>query len=549
MRRLADLVLVLGLVAFALATWPMGFTPAGEALPAGPAWAGFRDHLLDGPDAGRWAEQAMALRAGDAARLDPHRMPTWTLLTTLLGLTGLPVALAGHLVNHGMRVALGPILYLCGRRLSLAPAAAAGAALLVLASPPLSLASRRFGIDTTVSFAWPVALLAAWAGAAHPLGGLAAGLVAALAAAAHFTTIPAPLALLVAVFMAAPPGRRLGPSLGFLLGTVAGLAVIFQIFPAISPWMLLGSFAEGIAPAQVGADPSQGAPAWGRAAEVLRAGLVTAPGEAGTWLGQHSRPWPPALLLGLVALGLFGPALRARPDRVEGLYALLPRRGRISLERLSRGLDTGLPLGLMLLPVPLLFVAQAPSRYVNNLVPLVVLLLARGLAVVGALGDTLLAGPLRLRRWPRGLLQSVVVLAFVAPPIGAWWAELGPTPPPREEVIAREAGLAVRGRFGEGVGVATLLHEVAAQAGGWACPFPGSCPEAADAGAFEACLDLLARECPGEGDIPWVVGVRAQDDRPPARVAMDAWIAERHPLVGEWACEALSLRAYALPRR
>ena len=158
-----DAAAVVVLVVVALVTWQHDSATAGLTPAAGaPAWSTTRDALLDGPDAGRWLWQAKALVAGDSDRLDPHRMPAWTLLTVLAAaVTRYPLVVAGHLVNHLLGVVIGPVVYGLGRVYSLgrAPALAAGA--LVVLSPTWMESCRAFGVDPTVTFLWPAGLLLA----------------------------------------------------------------------------------------------------------------------------------------------------------------------------------------------------------------------------------------------------------------------------------------------------------------------------------------------------------------------------------------------------
>ncbi len=550
---IADTAAVAALVAVAVYTWQDGAAPSPR--PDAPAWATFRDALLDGPDAGRWAYQLRALVEGRAEYLDPHRSPTWTLLSAVvLQLTGLPVALAGHLTNHLLRVALGPVLYGLARALGLGRAPSLAVGIAVMLSPYVTQASQRFGVDPTVLLVWPASLLAALACAPRPWLSPLAGMVAGLATAAHFTTIPALLPALLALVFAAPPGVRLRSALGFVAGAAFVLVAAYRTLPSMDPFMLFASINHGIAtPHQWTSGPVAG----GRALEVLAQGLVDGVRESFRWLTFRAAPrgLPVAVVGVLLFVGALGPWLTTRSERLPVYLAYVPRRLRLPVEAAARGVGGGLPTLTVLTPVPLLFASQAAERYADNLLPVALVLVVRGVASVGAGLDRLAARLLAPRaRWPFGVIQVALVVAFVA---AFAWTNTGGRVESVElsaELLAQdtmilEAADALAARFPAGTGVMSPVPEVGALAGGYFCPLRRKCPRTADDAAFRACLQVLARECSGDGGIAYVIGRwREMDQRTPAEVAMDAWVAERWPPFAEFAGPALELSLVEIPR-
>ena len=65
-----------------------------------PGWATPHDLVLDGPDAGEWAINAMKMARLDLAAVDEHRMPAWLIAVAVIYKALPDIAMAGHLVNH-----------------------------------------------------------------------------------------------------------------------------------------------------------------------------------------------------------------------------------------------------------------------------------------------------------------------------------------------------------------------------------------------------------------------------------------------------------------
>lgn len=531
-RRL-DAAAVVLLVGVALAAWHHDATTTGLAPGAGaPAWSTARDGLLDGPDAGRWLWQAKALVAGERDRLDPHRMPTWTLLTVLVaGVTRYPLVLAGHLVNHLLGVVIGPVVYGLGRVYDLgrAPALAAGA--LVVLSPTWLESCRAFGVDPTVSFLWPAGLLLAALAGARPWLAPVAGALAAAVSAAHFTSIPAPIPLLVGLLAAAPAGTRLRATLGYTLGLGAALFTIYQVLPPVAPAALVLSVTGGIAPRHLDvADPYDPALAQG-AWRAIEAGGRLAPQEAARWL-IRATGLPGPVAAALFVLGGVGPGLGA-PARA--------RRRRARSAPLA-GLAPAVAPVLALTPVLAMLVAQAPNRYLDNFAPLGVLLVLRGVASVGGALSRGLSGS-----------NGAAALGAVAATAASVVARLDDMAPRRRlepDLALKAAGERLAARIAPGDEVATVVPELAAYAGAYACAEPFVCPGEGPAFDPVRCMGIIERECAGEGPIPYVVAVsRPVDGRPALRVQVDAWVIERWPPAPLVTGAAWDIGVSAVPRR
>ena len=517
----------LALLAVASCLWWQGAHEAAGEVPAGaPAWATLQDHLLDGPDAGWWAWQAQALAEGTRDRLDPHRMPTWTLATVAMAwLTGLSNTLAGHLVNHVAAVLVGPVTYVLGRPLAMSRSASFAAGLLVLLCPAVVLPSRAFGVDVSVSFLWPAALLVAFAAGPRPWLAPLAGVAAGLTCAAHFTTLPAPVPLALAVLVFAPHGGRLQAIAGFGLGLLGTLAVVASLLQMVTPDVLAQSIVEGIAPVRLEAHPGADVLA-SRAWTVFEQGSRVAWDVTGRWLGQRAGAdvVPSAIVLVLLAVGVVGPGLQLGEPGATG------RRGRGRRgQRIATGLRAGIVPLLLLTPVPVLAAAGAQARYLDNLAPIAILLVVRGAAALGACVDAAVAT--RAPRWPTGLGQAAAAAAFALACAGADLRASASRPASEDQLVLFEAGRALAATFGPGVDLATVVPDLAASAGTWDCPHLRICPATADEPSYRSCLQAFARDCRGEGDIPYVIVVRTPaDGRPAPRAAMDAWVEARWPV-------------------
>lgn len=549
--RALDAALVALLLLAGWFAWSRGAAPGDPALPPGtPAWAGFRDLLLDGPDAGRWAEQAIALGAGAFSRLDPHRLPTWTLLTVAVGrVWGLDVPLAGHLTNHLLQLGLGALVFGLGRAARMGRGPAAAAALAVLLQPELRSGASRFQVDVAVSVAWPAVLAAALAGGRSRLGAALAGAVAALGFTTHFTTLPAVVPAVVALVGAAPPGRRLRALGAFTLPFVGVAWAIHRVLPPMPLSLLLPSVMAGMVPIDQAHAPVAEPPLQ-RVMDAVRLNGAVATTSALRWLGSTvsggrvEGGW----IVGLMGLGALGPGLGRRPEVPPGWVGRVPRGVRLQAEWAARGVVAGGAVALALAPVPVLFLAGAPLRYANTFLPLVLLLVFRGLAGLGAAAAAAWG---RLRPGARGgaafgagfagLFAIGTLVGRPSPSLAAIDADAA---------LMVEIGAAIRERYPPGSDVAAFVHEVSAAAGGLACPTP-DCPTSTTDAALARCVDTIRASCVGGADsVPYAVVVtRPRDDRFVTRAALDAYVLARWAPFATFEDDTLSVSLVAVPRR
>lgn len=489
-----------------------------------PAWARFRDHLLDGPDAGMWAANAAALVNGRLADLDGHRLPLFPRLSALLAEATGSVPLAGHLVAHLCLVGLGAVVYLLGV-CWMSRGLAFGAAVAAVVYPPAVYASERFGVDPLVTLALPAALLAAEGAARDARFALPAGVLVGAFAGTHLTTLGIPVAAVVLVLLRGGR-RRLRSAALCVAGIGLGLAVMFRNYP-ILPWdILVGTLSEGVRNGNPHGGGSSGASV---SVSVLLAGLPEALERFVAYAAENARPawvpWYPSLVLPW--LGLVG--------------ALVGPGG--WLARVGRGLGVGLPLALALAP-PLAFAAAgAPERYTDNFHPLVVLLLFRGLdLLVGGVEAWAGTRPV----WIPGAAGMITGLLAAA---GSWSGGLVraalDNPPTPEDTNAWRLGTLLAGQFPPGGGLASTNREAIAYAQRVVCPTSTGQKYWHDP---EPARAWLRAECPGEGEIPYVVSTGPQDDRTPARRDLDRWVQANGRFVTELHLPGLDAWVYGVAR-
>jgi hypothetical protein len=536
-RALAlDAAALLGLLALPILAW----NREGVTRSAGQAWWEVdTDPYLFGPDAGAWAQNALALHQGRLADLDPHRLPTWTLFTSwTMDLTGWDVVYAGHLVNRAEHVLLGPVLYLLGRSLGLGALSVAAAALVVI-QPALLAAACRFGIDPTVTFLVPLMLLTArWGGRVWWLAPLS-GAVAGLTMVSHLTAVAFPLCgLLLCLVSGRGVWRRL--LAGILYGLAAWLTFkwVFSVFPMLPSVFFENAIAEGISPT-AGAAPSSQATSREAALEILKANGGKALDGALVFIAEHFRPTalPWALGVALVWLGLLGPgAVRALPAG-GGWRARAGAVARSGLE--------GLAVASALAPLLAFAASKAPERYSENLLPVAAFVTVRGGATVLAFAAAL-AGLRLAPRWRRLLEPALFAAAALIWGVGAWREPhaAAPVKASPEERRALPIGRALAEHFPPGGAGASALREVLPYANLRYCPST-VCPFSDTEASYAQCVTILQKECAGEGDIPLVVvdGLTTEQ-RSERRAHFEEWVGTRLAPVATVG----NAKIYALPR-
>jgi hypothetical protein len=512
---LADVVVLLILVAIGLTVWPM------DGAPGLPWWAGPADPLLEGPDSGAWAANVLAWTTGETQYLEAHRMPTFILFSGMASAWTANVAFAGHLVNHLAHLLTPLCVYGIGRMMG-SRSVGLGAGVLTAVCPFLVQASWRYGVDPTVAFIVPFSLMMALFAAKRWWLGPLAGVAGALAMTAHFTTlfhaIPAGVAILL--FSKGWP-HRLKAAGGYIIGVGMTWKLIFGTFVWGGVKILSEAVPEGIVKGTQ-ATVGQVETDWEAPMAVLRENMGDSVGTSIQLVmgGLHGSilPWGLAVVcawIGIIGLGLGRPSAAKGPLRWLGLFEW-------------RG---GLVLLLALGPLPILAAAQAEARYSYNLLPIVALLFARGMV-----GPCLLVDRLACRffkRWKAGLLGLVLVCVVGRDFWGASLWKHKPLPPPMSARAGWIIGGAIMANFEQIGGVVCPFREAIPYTGGRYCP-KTRCPNEVNIEAFWDCAQLMDEQCEGEGPLPYVVmWRRAHDERDVPRKAMDQWAIETWGTVAE----------------
>ncbi len=540
----ADVAAVVVVCAVVTSVWRGMGARTGPAPAGAPAWATPHDLLLFGPDAGMWAANAMAIHLGRWELVDPHRMPTWSLIVAVVLHVQPDVAIAAHLTNHALRVALPLVVYVVGAATG-GRGAGFAAALACAVLSPVVLASASSSVDPLVALAQPLALLGGVLAARVPLLSPVGGALAGLATLSHLTTLGVWGPGLVMAFALGRAGwRRWASLVGFAIGAALALRGITDVHPML-PWNLfVDSLAEGVSPESVAHANRDLTTATDR----VLAGLPSAAdATVATILGAlrpRWLPWHAALVLPwLGVLGLFLPvAPDTRPVRPPRRWA----RAYAAVHAVWRGglhLLPGLAILVGLTPMFAFAAAGSPTRYSVMFLPTAALLLARGLASAFGAIDLLILR--RWARWPQGGLVAASGVAWAWMSIDPATRPLGLGPPRLEHVATRTLGATIARHFGPGGGVACMIREAAPYAGRGYCPTT-QCPS--HARAIGKCLEVLREECTGEGPVPYVVAVRPKDDRAEWRATLDAWIAERYDPIEVVNTPEFVAEVYAIPR-
>ena len=540
----ADVAAIVALLTIGLLFWPRfaGF-PGSSMFGDAPFWSTIHDLMLMGPDAGEWASGALKVRWGEFDQLDVHRMPTWLLLVGTMLFAQPDPALAGHLVNHLLHLMMPVVIYGLGRAGG-SRAVGLGAGAISACCVALIESSRGYGVDPAVACLLPLAMLAALTTRWRWWLAAPAGVVAALAAATHFTTLPFVGPPVIAVLLRGPAGWRRFAAVVLHAGVTAlALLLLFQLFPFPPKRVLANAVSEGIAPTSVDSSSKEIALS-DKALEILEAGRDGAVNDAVNNVMLAIKPaWIPwHLALALPWLGVVGAGLTRRRKRPDGAVPL-PRWRRVLG---AHDLGLGIPLLLCLAPLPVLAAADAPLRYGANLLPFAALLLMRGLISPLALAEM---GISRLwHPWPRGLIAGAVAVGVAV----AAWQVAEPRrrilPPVDQGMASRRLGQALQENFSTRGGAVCQDREAAAIAGRSFCP-QSNCPHAASEAAYRRCLGILLEECGGEGPIPYVVLTdtnRYPSDDP--HRGMDEWVRDRWGTVAEVHTAHYLAHVVAIPR-
>ena len=533
--------IAIGLVAIlpTLAWQREGVTPAEGK----PSWVFDSDQYLYGPDAAAWAQNALALHQGRLADLDPHRLPTWTILTAgAMRWLDLDVAMAGHLVNRAEFVLLGPVVYLLGRALGLRAFALLAAAL--VAMQPMLLASAcRFSVDPTVTFLVPLTLLTAWCAGRWWWTAAFGGMIAGLTMVCHLTTIAYPATGLLFCLAAGRGWWRVASLVLYAAGAYLVFRYVFSIFPILPDEFFRDALAEGITPTGGDLTSAGREAAREHALETLRVNAPVALDTAVRLILSTFRPVlvPWAVLLPVAWLGCLGPdAVRRPAEAVTGSAAWATAR------RVGGSLAGGFALATASAPLVAFAAAKSPERYSWNLLAAGAVLFARGAAtLVAGLVHLPLPGPGRAAL--RGRLELGLAVACTAAWAWGEWEEphqRAPITAPMEERRALSIGQALSEHFPPGIGAASCLREALPYAGLTYCPHT-VCPFDDNEVGYRRCVAILREECTGEGDIPLVVtGGLTLEQRGEKRAHFETWIGTRLKPVAN----AGGADIYAIPR-
>lgn len=498
-------------------------------------WGNLQDWLLIGPDAGNWAANAEAWRAGVA--LDPHRLPVYSMLTAWFTAIFGDVVFAGHQVNHLLSALLAVLAYGIGR-LSSGRAVAIAAAFLTAWSPELVNNQLYFGVDPALQFA--VLLLAITCLLAMQKGTwlwvVVAGLALSWAIATHYLLLLfIPVSAFCMLLMKRPWALRIRFALAFLLVGWLGFQFLARHYDTLSIRMIFSVFTEGVAGSD-GRVLAEGPMAGETATNLVVHNLPTAPRLA-IQRGLRSMkvegvPW--LLLLTLFWIGIAGWGLRNRG------------RGAIDWR-------TSLFFLAFLSPLIGLEASRAPDRYALFSRPLFFLIVARGTVSIGCLIEASLS-----RSWApwnklprklfRGILSGILAIGLISvykTPFGQRW-EL--YPPVNEGLGDRAIAAKITENFTRQGGIVTTSQALEFFTGRSRCP-GNFCPRGSDE-AVAQCFDEILRQCTGGGNIPYVVSTSSNvglgDQR---NQAVDAAVAANFERIAVHRGEGLTLELYTLERR
>lgn len=530
--RWLDLLCVIALIGAGVLHWPTGDVSLSVVGPDAPSWGTMRDALLDGPDAGEWARCTLAFHDGRYDQLATHRLPSWILVTNALMVLEDSVVRAGHLANHILNVSVGLCIFAIGRMWGNRWVGFGAGALAMLSGHALAV-SLRFGVDATVIAMVPLTMLGAVIAVRSTSLSVLSGVLAALATATHFSTLPYVLPALAFILMAGGKRRWLAAT-GHLIGFGSALYLLSLVFP-VSTWEgFQVSIANGIAPGYQGAGRVSN---WDTAYGIIESGMATAVERSVAQLLVQVRPsWLPwSFALILPWLGVFGVGLK-------------PLKRGVTQASLWARTDLAMGVGLLLClaPLPVFAAAQSPLRYADNLSALGALLLVRGMA--SALW--MLMALARLHRWP-GLTKSVFASMGIVLFLGAV-EDAKPARrllyPTLEEVGYWQLGKALSEHFSPGDGVASPIREALVEGRLSYCP-QRICPQVATEDAYWECLSVHALECDGQGPIGYVVTTaELYDPNARARRDMDVWVAAKWQPVAEVENPRFKASIYQIPR-
>lgn len=527
-----DLICVVALIGAGVMHWPTGDVSLSVPGPEPPVWGTVRDALLDGPDAGEWARSMMAFHDGRYNQLETHRLPSWILVVNAVMSIEPSVVRAGHLANHLLNLLVGLGVFAIGRLWGHRWIGLGAGALAMLSGHALSV-SLRFGVDAAVIALVPLAMVGAVLATRNWKFGLVSGLLAALATATHFSTLPYMLPALALILMAGE--HRFRAAAGHLLGFGVLLYGFTLVFPVTTWEGFQVAIANGISPGYQGQGRVSN---WDNALEIMRSGMGTAIERSVAQMLVQIRPdwmpWQAATILPW--LGVLGIGLKRSDSASTGVADWWKRTD----------LAMGLALLFCLAPLPVLAAASAPLRYADNLLPAGALLLVRGMAS----SLWMLLQLSRIGARPNAHRVAMAALGSIL--LGGAISDAEPARrvlyPTLEEVGYWQLGQELSKHFSPGSGVASPVREALVEGNLQYCP-QRICPDKATPEEFWKCLSVHALECDGEDPVGYVVTTAdLYDPNAVARRDMDRWVAEQWTPVAVVDNPKFSAQIYAIPR-
>lgn len=523
--------------------------------------------LTPGPDAGNWAIEMQNWL--DGVSLDSHRPPVFTLFGAMASTLFGDVVFAGHMVNHllSFLVVLGT--YALGRSTS-GRGPALAAALLVATYPDLIADKGKFGVDPSQHLAiLTLTFCTWWATQGRWWRLLPAGLAVGFAAAAHFFsmafTVPAALMLV----LSDPPWRRYVPGwlplearkllyrefawkwLFRITAPIMVLIVGYATFLFLMRWHpnialsdVVNVYIEGVfdmsgqrsgaAPALNPEDAGQKI-SFAQAVTTILGRLDKAPAllydtVLKPWM-ISPLSWQPLVFLG--GLGLLGPGLRKSPPRAWVPWDWRP----------------GVWFAVFLLPLVGMAASGAPPRYFLWAMPIIFLVIARGLGSLATGMETLFRR--LVPAWPQGslsLLVCAVAGIWLATSFSRDWTAKQRFPVDTG-LVNRRIGKMVRAQFGPGDCIVTGSQEQLFYTGRFRF-LAASCAPGNSFGPLESCLTGMLSQCPNDEDIPYVLTQNKSHgvgDRP--NMALRAIVLRNFKVAGTVKYKHYTVKIYRMKRK
>jgi|GEM_PF-2431819 len=455
-------------------------------------WGNLQDWLLIGPDAGNWARNAEAWASGGV--LDPHRLPTYTMLNAwFYGFFG-DVVVGGHMLNHLLSALLGVVAYGIGRSTS-GRAVGLGAGLLTAWSPELFNEQLKYGVDPALQLSVVFLALCTWLAMRKGtwpwivLMGLSLG----LAMGTHYLVLLfVPIALGLLLFMEKPWTIRLRYTTACLLIAWLMFEWLTHRYDDLSLQMVASVYSQGVAGSDWGAGAATPMGAEHASSQVLH-NLPSAPGLA-VQRGLRAMKvsgmnWTVLVVIfwvGVIGWGLGKKRETSRWDWRGSLFFLG-----------------------FLGPLVLLEATRAPDRYALFARPLIFICVLRGVVSLFYIAEEMTARhtswiAVKWRPTTRGVLSALAIIfclqIYQQPFTDRWWnpSEL----PSGEGLSDRTVSDIIKKNFPRPGGIVTSSQALSYYTQRNRCP-GSQCPDGGKI-AVAQCFERYLQECPGAGSLPYI---------------------------------------------